>query len=131
METEVEVELILKIIVGAVDLEEVVEAEVVTNKKASLSLQETEVEALGVHLVEVQEFLDTAAVERTSTLKEVEVVMKEENNNLETIKDVVEADILLEVVILIMSADLSKHTMMALIMRPVEEIFTEAENLEV
>ena len=130
METEVEVELILKI-VGAVDLEEVVEAEVVTNKKASLSLQETEVEALGVHLVEVQEFLDTAAVERTSTLKEVEVVMKEENNNLETIKDVVEADILLEVVILIMSADLSKHTMMALMMRPVEEIFTEAENLEV
>ena len=52
-------------IVVVVELEEVniVEAEVVT-KKESLSLQETEVEASGVYLVVVQEFLNTAASER-------------------------------------------------------------------
>jgi len=54
----------LKIVV-VVELEEVniVEAEVVT-KKESLSLQETEVEASGVYLEVVQEFLNTAASER-------------------------------------------------------------------
>lgn len=52
-------------IVVVVELEEVtiVEVEVVT-KKESLSLQEIEVEASGVYLVVVQEFLNTAASER-------------------------------------------------------------------
>ena len=52
-------------IVVVVELEEVniVEAEVVT-KKESLSLQEIEVEASGVYLVVVQEFLNTAASEK-------------------------------------------------------------------
>ena len=51
-------------IVVVVELEEVtiVEVEVVT-KKESLSLQEIEVEASGVYLVVVQEFLNTAASE--------------------------------------------------------------------
>ena len=52
-------------IVVVVELEEVniVEVEVVT-KKETLSLQETEVEASGVYIVVVQQFLNTAASEK-------------------------------------------------------------------